>query len=318
MKKIKFFFLLIVMIPSCAIIAQVGINTDGTSPDATAMLDVKSTDKGLLMPRLTQAQIAAIVNPADGLQVYNSDYGKIYVFVTTDNEWKEIAYGAGTITPPWICGTSTITDSDGNIYNTVLIGTQCWMKENLATTKYNNSIDIPLVTDGSAWAALTTPAYCWYNNDQATYAATYGALYNWYTVNTGNLCPTGWHIPNNDEWQVLTDFISDGGSVNGNKLKSCRQINSPLGENCSTTEHPRWDEHNIQYGTDNFNFSGLPGSYRGQNGLFNYIGAFALWWSITESSTNFAWYTLLYHQYNTFTKHPDLKVRGHSVRCIKD
>jgi uncharacterized protein (TIGR02145 family) len=114
--------------------------------------------------------------------------------------------------------TNTVTDIDGNIYHTVTIGTQVWMVENLKTTKYRNGDPIPNVT-GNAWAALTTGAYCWYNNDAATYKATYGALYNWYAVaDSRNIAPTGWHVPTDAEWTTLTTFLG-GESVAGGKLK---------------------------------------------------------------------------------------------------
>ncbi len=97
-----------------------------------------------------------------------------------------------------------VTDADGNSYKTILIGKQIWMAENLKTTKYNDGTDIPLVTNDSIWSTLTTHAYCWYNND-INNKNIYGALYNWYVVNTGKLCPTGWHVPTIDEWRILGD-----------------------------------------------------------------------------------------------------------------
>ena len=106
-----------------------------------------------------------------------------------------------------VTATPNVVDIDGNVYHTVTIGTQVWMVENLKTTRYNDGTAIPLVTDGTAWAALTTPGYCWYNNDSATYKNTYGALYNWYAVNTGKLAPTGWHVPTDSEWTVLTTYL---------------------------------------------------------------------------------------------------------------
>ena len=155
----------------------------------------------------------------------------------------------------------TITDFDGNTYNTVQIDSQCWMAENLKTTTYRNGIPIPNVTNASSWENLSTGAYVWYNND-ILWKDLYGGLYNWYaTVDTNGLCPTGWHIPSDDEWTELTDYIGGTGSPHGNELKSCRQINSPLGGVCNTNEHQRWYEH-FHYGTDNYGFSGLPGGYR--------------------------------------------------------
>jgi len=106
---------------------------------------------------------------------------------------------------------SIITDIDGNEYNTVVIGTQIWMKENLKTTKYNDATLITYITDTSDWITASE-AYCWYANDSATCKATYGALYNWYAVDPSsngnrNICPTGWHVPTDGEWATLTIFL---------------------------------------------------------------------------------------------------------------
>jgi hypothetical protein len=97
----------------------------------------------------------------------------------------------------------TVKDIDGNVYNTVIIGIQVWTKENLKTTKYNDGSPIPNVTDDTQWENLTTGAYSWHNNDAANYKNPYGGLYNWYAVETGKLCPTGWHVPTEDEWYNL-------------------------------------------------------------------------------------------------------------------
>jgi uncharacterized protein (TIGR02145 family) len=100
------------------------------------------------------------------------------------------------------------TDGDNNNYPIVNIGAQTWMEENLKTTKYKDgSTAIPLVTDDTDWGNLTAPGYCWYDNNEATYKATYGALYNWYTVSTGNLCPTGWHVPIDADWTILENYL---------------------------------------------------------------------------------------------------------------
>jgi uncharacterized protein (TIGR02145 family) len=117
--------------------------------------------------------------------------------------------------------TTAVTDKDGNVYHTVTIGTQTWMVENLKTTKYNDGTAIPFITDNSAWANLTTPGYCWYNNDSTTYKNMYGALYNWYAVSTGNLAPKGWHVATDAEWTTLQNYlITNGynydGSTSGN------------------------------------------------------------------------------------------------------
>jgi uncharacterized protein (TIGR02145 family) len=112
----------------------------------------------------------------------------------------------------------TVSDADGNTYNTVTIGTQVWMKENLKTTKYSDNSDIPNVTADTAWTTLNTPAYCWYSNNAALYRATYGALYNWFTVRTGKLCPVGWHVPVSADWDTLATYLG-GSAIAGRKMK---------------------------------------------------------------------------------------------------
>lgn len=105
-----------------------------------------------------------------------------------------------------------LTDAEGNEYPTVTIGSQIWMAESLRTTKYSDGSPIPLVTDSLEWVNLESHGYCWYENDPVTYKKKYGALYNWYAVNTGKLCPTGWHVPEEQEWLALTNFLGAGAS----------------------------------------------------------------------------------------------------------
>jgi len=107
------------------------------------------------------------------------------------------------------CHTNSLKDIDGNSYKTVTIGSQVWMAENLKTTKYNDGTSIPMIPENNAWTGLTSPAFSWYNNDSTENKKTYGALYNWYTVNTNKLCPTGWHVPADAEWMTLTTYLKD-------------------------------------------------------------------------------------------------------------
>ena len=215
-------------------------------------------------------------------------------------------------------GMPTITDIDGNTYNTVQIGSQCWMKENLKTTTYRNGTPIPNVTNGSSWGNLTTGAYVWYDND-TIWKDKYGALYNWYaTVDTNGLCPTGWHVPTDDEWTDLTDYIGGTGSPHGNELKSCRQVNSPEGGGCNTTEHPRWNEDSNDWGTDDYGFSGLPGGARYPNGPFYDFGYNGNWWSSTEHSSNYAWARDLSYYYGSVYVYDSKLHDGFSVRCLRD
>jgi uncharacterized protein (TIGR02145 family) len=218
----------------------------------------------------------------------------------------------------FICG-GQINDFDGNTYNTVQIGDQCWMAENLKTTTYQNGSPIPNVTGGSAWSSLTTGAYAWYNNDIG-WKDHYGALYNWYAIIDANgLCPTGWHVPTNDEWAALTNFIGGTASPHGNELKSCRQENTPLGGDCNTTEHPRWNQDSYNWGTDDFGFSGLPGGYLSYyDGSFGTIGVYGWWWSSTTFGSYHAWFRNLHNSSDYVYASGNNKPYGLSVRCLRD
>jgi uncharacterized protein (TIGR02145 family) len=214
-------------------------------------------------------------------------------------------------------GVLVLTDIEGNVYNTLQIGNQCWMKENLKTTTYNNGSPIPDVTNGSTWSTLTTGAYVWYDND-ISWKDKYGALYNYYAVVDSNgLCPTGWHVPTHDEWTTLTNHIG-GAGLTGNKLKSCRQADSSLGWDCNTSEHPRWNQHNTQYGTDDYGFAGLPGGNRDFYGSFYLIGETGYWWSSTEQSSNNIWHRSLYYNGGGVGMGYAGKRNGVSIRCLRD
>jgi uncharacterized protein (TIGR02145 family) len=192
----------------------------------------------------------------------------------------------------------SITDAEGNEYKTIQIGTQTWTAENLRSTKLNDDTSIPFVPDGSAWASLTTPGYCWFNNDSVGY----GAIYNWYTVGTGKLCPEGWHIPTDDEWTILTDYLG-GKSVAGGKLKETGTSHW-LGPNSGATNET--------------GFTGLPTGYRNYSGGFNSINYYGFWWSSTEWSSTGAWYRDVYYGYNSVDRSNSSKKSGATVRCIKD
>jgi len=218
----------------------------------------------------------------------------------------------------FICG-DQISDVDGNVYNTVLIGNQCWMAENLKTTTYLNGTPIEYPgSNNSAWTNNTSGAYAWYNND-TNYKESYGALYNWYAVTNGNgLCPEGWHVPSVADWSQLTNFIGGTSSPNGNKLKSCRQVNSPLGGDCNTSEHPRWNSHSTYYGFDAFGFSAFGGGARYQGGSFNNLGSYGDFWTSNQSSSTSAHVRSVYEHRGDVWSSIYPKTGGFSVRCIKD
>lgn len=199
-------------------------------------------------------------------------------------------------------GASPLMDIDGNIYHTVQIGTQVWMVENLRVTKFNDGTPIPLVTDNAAWGASATPAYSWYNNDEATFKNTYGALYNWYAVNKGNLCPAGWHVPTDAEWATLNTFLG-GTTLSGGKLKE------------SGTLH--WSSPNAA-ATNETGFTALPTGSRAYSGQFLYNGIEGFYWSATSYSETVALGLELEYGNGHFFKPYAPKLTGMAVRCIKD
>jgi uncharacterized protein (TIGR02145 family) len=198
---------------------------------------------------------------------------------------------------------STVNDVDGNYYNVITIGTQVWMGENLKTTRYKNGEAIPKVTNGTEWSNLTAPGYCWYNNNEGTYKNVYGALYNWHTVNTGKLCPTGWHVPTDAEWTILSTYLG-GESVAGGKLKE------------TGTTH--WMSPNLGASNES-GFTALPGGDRSSSGTFYNIRYQGYWWSSTEGlSMTTAFNRPISNLSWTFYRYNHDKILGFSVRCLRD
>lgn len=196
---------------------------------------------------------------------------------------------------------STVTDADGNVYNTVMIGSQGWMKENLKVTHYNDGTEIPLITDNTEWASLTTGSYSSYGNS-ASMASTYGLLYNGFSVQTGKLCPAGWRVPDNDDWEELRVFLG-GQAYAGSKMK---QEGTSL-----------WTSPNTG-ATNSSGFTGLPGGFRGPTGLFYQEGDVAIWWSLsTENDREFYW--IVTYSNEGLSSSPAVpETNGMSIRCIWD
>jgi len=213
----------------------------------------------------------------------------------------------------------TITDKDGNVYHTVTIGTQTWMVENLKTTLYNDGTAIPLVTDNTAWYNLSTPAYCWNNNDAATYKNTYGALYNWYTVNTGKLAPKGWHVPTDAEWTTLENYLIANGYNYDGSTSGDYYAKSLAATTNWTTDTNAGTIGNDLSRNNSTGFSALPGGYRtDSNGTFDIVGYNGYWWSSTGSSTSYAWGRYMYYKDSYVYRSSYGKQNGFSVRCVRD
>ena len=195
----------------------------------------------------------------------------------------------------------TVTDFEGNIYRTVTIGTQVWMAENLRATRFNDGTPIRLVTDDAEWSRLTTPAYCWYNNDSIKYGIAYGALYNWYATGTGKLCPAGWTVPTDADWTTLTNYLG-GARIAGGKLKSI-----------GTTQ---WRNPNLG-ATNESGFYALPAGTRYGHGAFNEVGNYTIWWTATQYDAQTAWFRSASSYDAIIARNYDNKVDGFSVRCVK-
>jgi uncharacterized protein (TIGR02145 family) len=212
-----------------------------------------------------------------------------------------------------------IDDVDGNTYNSVTIGSQVWMVENLKTTRFNNGTSIPLVTDNNAWAALVTPGYCWYDNVLAN-KDKYGALYNWYAVdatsNGGkNICPTGWHVPNDAQWTILTDYLTNNGyGYGGSGANIAKSIAAKNGWTASSIQGT---PGNDQISNNTSGFTAIAVGDRSAIGIFYVIGNDATWWS-SEYNLNNAWFrSMSYNQSNVYRSYYD-KPNGFSVRCLRD
>lgn len=194
-----------------------------------------------------------------------------------------------------------VSDKDGNFYNYVNIGSQIWMSENLKTTRFRDSTLIPLLENGSTWSTMTTPAFCWYEND-GTNKNIYGGLYNWPAVSSGKLCPTGWHVPTNAEWMTMINYLG-GESLAGGKLKEKSDM--------------FWKMPN--YGATNESlFTGLPGGSRTNTGLFENAGSYGYWWSATPVTPSVSNYCYLYFGNRTITDSFINQRYGLSVRCVKN
>lgn len=193
------------------------------------------------------------------------------------------------------------TDVDGNLYKSISMGSQTWMGSNLATTKYNDGTPIPYHSTYLTWRELDTPGYTAYFGDPS-YISAYGALYNWYTVDSEKLCPEGWRIPTDEEWTILASYLGST-SLAGGRLKQAGEIS--------------WRSPNTG-ATNEFGFTALPGGYCNIDGEYSSLGSSGFWWSSTEASPTAAWARGMSHASSTVTRGDDNKKRGFSVRCIKD
>jgi len=259
--------------------------TGGTNYILTA------TSQLLTVPFALFANKVALTKNGKAMELYIRDDGNIISKVAISVEYPYSEQ-------------PNVTDIENNKYSTVKIGNQIWMAENLKTTKLNDGIDIPNVIDNNDWINLNTPAYCWYGNDTAN-KSIYGALYNWYTVNTDKLCPIGWHAPTYEDISELRNYLGDW-NLAGGRLKNNETI--------------YW-ENNVDAINDS-KFNAKPGGLRAGSelgGVFGEISFSAWFWSIEEYAPDGrAWFLGVNGSDSRAEIHDQYKTRGLSVRCIKN
>lgn len=195
-----------------------------------------------------------------------------------------------------------LEDIDGNIYNTVKIGKQEWMAENLKTTQYNDSTSIILAKSLFSWTANKTGGYAYYSYNKEKYDSTYGAIYNWAAVNTGKLCPSGWRVPSHEDWAVLEKYLAE----NGHKGSEGAALKDTTG----------WK--NNGNGTDNYGFKAAAGGYISNNGSFNGVESYGYYWTSSKHQILNAWYRRLSKKDGNILQNNIFQLYGFSVRCLKD
>jgi uncharacterized protein (TIGR02145 family) len=301
MKKIVLPILLL-LLTSSALFAQVGINADNSAPENSAMLDVKSTSKGLLPPRMTTTQMNGISSPPEGLTIYNTTLNTICWFNGTS--WYNLKNHDGQN-----CGSVVY---GGKTYNSVIIGMQCWMTENL-------NIGTAILGSQDQANNGIIEKYC-YNNIPAN-CDVYGGLYQWAEVvqylngatnttkwnpaPTGNvqgICPEGWHLPSDAEWNSLPTYLG-GASVAGGKMKEAGTVH--------------WAAPNTG-ATNSAGFTGLPGGDRDVSGSFIFQAIYGDFWAASESNSTQAWYRNLNTSNETLYRGGYYKSDGFAARCLKN
>ena len=283
MKTPKLFLLAILISFGISTMAQVAINNDGSNPNSSSILDLKSTNGGLLLPRMNTFQISYISNPAAGLMVFNTDSSDFYGF--NGSEWVSV-WNTGDTINVWACGDPIIDSRDGQTYTTIQIGTQCWFAENL---NYDTT---------NSW---------WYDNSSAN-GDVYGRLYTWEAALTA--CPSGWSLPSDEEWKTMEMALG----MSQNEADQTGYRGTDEGEKLKSTSG--WFSGGN--GTNSSGFTALPGGYRTTYGGFIELGYYGYWWSATAYGSTIAWYRTLIDDYDDVYRDNYVKGSGFSVRCLRD
>jgi uncharacterized protein (TIGR02145 family) len=215
-------------------------------------------------------------------------------------------------------GSSSVSDIDGNVYSTVTIGNQVWFQQNLKTTRYNTGDVIGTTTSPSLDISKeVNPEYQWAFDAKESNVPLYGRLYTWFAVNDNrNVCPTGWHVPSNDDWIILTEYLTGNGyGYEGSRYRIAKSMAYTSGW---VSDGTPGNVGNDQAGNNSSGFSALPGGFR-IGTVFNYNGGGGYWWSATEESTTLAWRGCSLWYGSGFVDNGYLeKQDGYSVRCLKN
>ncbi len=352
-KKINIFWILPLLTICLLLILTIGCgeDKDGLAPSFYLSLSVNPEEGGTVngdgqYQENEEAEISAIAEEKYEFANWtgNINYiddtcsAKTYVTmpaydITLTANFREYAPGDGM-------PGDGVTDINGNEYATVWIGGKEWMAENLRTTKYDNGTTISTGLNDEEWSNTVENnegAYSIYPHEEIEglgcddeVVEAYGKLYNWYAVDDKRgICPEGWRVISDDDWTELIDHLMYEYDLHnswespdvegvGNALKSCRQVNSPLGGNCKTKEHPRWNQHDIHYGLNYFGFSAFGGGWRGADGTYNDIGHRGRFWSSTEYSDTFAQSKRIGKSSPSVVHFNVSKETGFSVRCVRD
>ena len=208
-----------------------------------------------------------------------------------------------------------VLDIDGNSYNTITIGSQEWMAENLKTTRYNDGDPIPLITLDPSKTGPLPAGYCWYQNNEEIFKDMYGAYYNWFAVHTDKVCPSGWHVPTDEEWKILEMFLG----MTSEQADSTGYRGTNEGEKIKETGTFNWVEESLP-GSNLSGFTALPGGVASAEGRPNFAGEgiWAFWWSATEYYPEFAWNRGVAWNTPWITRQSFYKSEFINVRCVKD
>jgi uncharacterized protein (TIGR02145 family) len=299
MKRISLLFILLI---SVSFYANSQISIGDSLPDSCATLDLQASDRGLMLPRLSTMQMNDISNPATGLVIYNKTVNAVYCFDGTI--WNMIGNKDGQS-----CGDLTYM---GQTYGTVIIGNQCWMAENL---------NVGQMIDGGSDQTDNSEfeKYC-YNNIEDS-CDIYGGLYQWdevmrYTKTSGSqgMCPSGWHIPTDEEWKILEGSVDSLYAVGDPEWNGSGWRGFDAGKQLKSNY--AW--YSNGNGNDGYGFTALPAGYRNTSGSFEMMPLYAYFWTSDYFDDTFIYYRSFYHSKDGIGRSTHSKNRGFSVRCIKN